>query len=730
VGSKGKPGTARALSAVALVLVALFLSGADWPTYLSDGSRSAAGSDTTLSTGNASQLTKLWAFPTGAAVAPSPTVVGGVVYVGSWDGNEYALDAASGSMIWKTFIGTTNIAGCSPPNLGVTSAATVLNGVVYVGGGDSNWYALDATNGNVLWSVPTGDNSASGGHYNWSSPLIYTASDAVTYGYIGVSSNCDSPLVQGQLIQVNLATHQVVHTFAVVPSGSVGGGIWTSPAVDPATNRIFMTTGTIVMSDSAANQKYSEAIVEVDATNVCSLGCGTAIDSWQLPANQRTTDSDWGTTPTLFSDSGARNLVGAINKNGFVYAWDRSNLSAGPVWTAQIAIGGQCPTCGDGSVSSMAFAAGTLFAAGGHTTISGVNYNGSVRAIDPATGNFKWQHGASGVVIPALAYDNGLVIDGAGSTLEVLDATNGSRIYSFKAGSVFYGAPSVASGQIFAGSFDKNVYAFGIGTNGLPPPPGYTLDGWGGIHAFGGAPAPSGGMFWRGWDIARGITVRSDGSSGWVLDGWGGVHPYGGAPWITNGPFWNGWDIARSIALNPCDPDNGGYVLDGWGGVHAFGTAPAVSSNDYWRGWDIARGIALNSCSGNTVSGYILDGWGGVHPFWQTGSSPTSTPTVSQYWFGWDIARGLVVTAAGSGYVLDGWGGIHPFGSAGWMTATSYSAGQDIARGIGFVSSVSGGYVLDAFGHLHPWWINSHGAIGSPSNQTIWTWKIARGVGV
>jgi outer membrane protein assembly factor BamB len=727
VGFKGRPGTGRALKAVALAAVALFLSGADWPTYLSDPTRSAAGSDTTLSTANAAQLTKLWAFPTGGAVAPSPTVVGGVVYVGSWDGNEYALDAASGSMIWKTFLGTTSIAGCSPPNLGVTSAATVVNGVVYVGGGDRFWYALDAASGAVLWKVDTGDNSASGGHYNWSSPLIYTATDQVTYAYIGVSSNCDSPLVQGLLMQVNLATHQVVHTFALVPSGSVGGGIWTSPAVDPTANRIFMTTGTIVTSDSAANQKYSEAIVEVDATNVCSLGCGTAIDSWQLPANQRTTDSDWGTTPTIFSD-GTRNLVGAINKNGFVYALDRSNLSAGPVWTAQVAIAGQCPTCGDGSVSSMAFAAGTLFAAGGHTTVGGVNYNGSVRAIDPATGNFRWEHGASGVVIPALAYDNGLVIDGAGSTLEVLNAGNGSRLYSFRAGSVFYGAPSVASGQIFAGSFDKNVYAFGISTNGPPPPPGYTLDGWGGIHAFGGASPINDGPYWGGWDIARGIALRPDGGSGWVLDGWGGIHSFGAAPGMTNGPSWPGWDIARGIAVNPCDAANGGYVLDGWGGVHPFGNAPQLTANFWWPHWDIARGIALNPCSGNTVSGYVLDGWGGVHPFWQQGTPAISTPRPVPTWNGWDIARGLVVTSAGSGYVLDGWGSIHPFGSAGAATVTNPFPGQDIARGIDFVSSVSGGYVQDAFGHLHPWWINSHAAIGNPSNQALWTFKIGRGL--
>src|SRR6185437_2914135 len=101
--------------------------------------------------------------------------------------------------------------------IGVTSSATVQNGVVYVGGGDANWYALDATTGAVLWKVFTGDNSATGGHYNWASPLIYNG-----FGYIGIASNCDLPLVQGQILQVNLSTHAIVNTFNVVNANQVG----------------------------------------------------------------------------------------------------------------------------------------------------------------------------------------------------------------------------------------------------------------------------------------------------------------------------------------------------------------------------------------------------------------------------------------------------------------------------------------------------------------------------
>src|SRR5262249_57875029 len=87
------------LMLVSGLVVALLLTTADdWPTYLHDGTRTASsGDETILSPSNAGQLTLLWSYTTGGIIASSPTVVGGVVYVGSWDGYEYALDATNGT---------------------------------------------------------------------------------------------------------------------------------------------------------------------------------------------------------------------------------------------------------------------------------------------------------------------------------------------------------------------------------------------------------------------------------------------------------------------------------------------------------------------------------------------------------------------------------------------------------------------------------------------------------
>jgi polyvinyl alcohol dehydrogenase (cytochrome) len=224
--------------------IAALASANDWPTYLHDPFRTASNpAETGLSASNAGKLVQEWNYATGGIVAASPSVADGKVFVGSWDGHEYAFNETSGARVWESpFLGITGstqqprCVGIYPAPLGITSSATVANGFVYVGGGNGNWYALHETSGTVAWSVFVG--SPSKGYYNWASPLIYNGS-----AYIGIASDCDRPLVRSGLLQVSLATHRVTHAFYDAGPTQVGGAIWSSPAVDPATNTIFVTTG-------------------------------------------------------------------------------------------------------------------------------------------------------------------------------------------------------------------------------------------------------------------------------------------------------------------------------------------------------------------------------------------------------------------------------------------------------------------------------------------------------
>ena len=101
--------------------------------------------------------------------------------------------------------------------------------------------------------------------------------------------------LQGQLLKVSLTTHQVVGITPMVPTGQVGGGIWTSPTYDATTNKIFVSTGTL----NLYSQTLSQAVVAINATTMA------VVDHWQLPFEAAVSDSDWGTTPTLTTDAAA-----------------------------------------------------------------------------------------------------------------------------------------------------------------------------------------------------------------------------------------------------------------------------------------------------------------------------------------------------------------------------------------------------------------------------------------
>src|SRR5207244_5624584 len=135
------------------------------------------------------------------------------------------------------------------------------------------------------------------------------------------------------------------------------------------------------------------------------------------------------------------------------------------------------------------------------------------------------------------------------------------------------------------------------------------------IHPDGNSPALTGGTYWPGWDIARGMAVYGDGSGGYQMDGYGGVHNLGGAPASGDYARW-GFDIARAIAVDPTATSGtpkGGWTLDGYGGVHPFGGEPGVGPTAYWPGFDIARGLGVLTTT-PTVQGYTLDAHGGTLP--------------------------------------------------------------------------------------------------------------------
>jgi eukaryotic-like serine/threonine-protein kinase len=90
-----------------------------------------------------------WRHATSEVVHAAPVAGGGLIYVGGFDGVLRALRPETGEVAWQ--FATEGNAGF--PRGDIQRAAALVDGVLYFGSRDYRLYALDATNGSVLWSL-------------------------------------------------------------------------------------------------------------------------------------------------------------------------------------------------------------------------------------------------------------------------------------------------------------------------------------------------------------------------------------------------------------------------------------------------------------------------------------------------------------------------------------------------------------------------------------------------
>jgi len=228
--------------------VAHAASSGDWPTYLHDLTRSSYNAtETAINSNSASSLKPRWidriGGSTGVTISTQPVTTNGLVYWGSWDGYEHATNPSNPtSDVWTTFLDQTPYnPNCSPPQAGVASTAAIasvkingkLTSVLFLGGGNGTFYALNAATGQSIWSRSFG--SPSQGYFLWSSPAVYQGSV-----YMSVASWGDCPLIQGKVVRLNASSGSVQNNWYSVPSGCIGGGVWSSITIDQATSTLYV----------------------------------------------------------------------------------------------------------------------------------------------------------------------------------------------------------------------------------------------------------------------------------------------------------------------------------------------------------------------------------------------------------------------------------------------------------------------------------------------------------
>jgi outer membrane protein assembly factor BamB len=351
-------------------------------------------------------LEPAWVFSTATtgdatSLQSTPVVAGGCAFVGSTGGVAYGIDAVTGTTVWQTKLEAPN------PGLGgaiVGAPAVSGKAVIFLVSELDAPYAiaLDRSNGNVLWrSAPV-----------VTDPGTYTNASAVVAGgvlFMGFSAPEGDSTAQGGFALLDAATGRILRVTPTIPPadqarGYAGGGLWSTPAYDPAsgyayigagnpfsrqrehpnTNAILKidvkrgraTFGQIVAAYKGNVDQYSEALQAASQTPVCAASDQPdVVYPLDDPACGQL-DLDFGAAPNLFTDSQGHLLIGDLQKSGVYHVAHADTMR--PAWTALA--GASCAACN---------AASTAF--DGHSIIGVFTPGGTMEALARDDGAIAWR---------------------------------------------------------------------------------------------------------------------------------------------------------------------------------------------------------------------------------------------------------------------------------------------------------------------------------------------------
>ena len=431
----------------------------DWTTFLqNDGGWNYNDPERIISPTSAKQLALVQSFTIGEAkpitdaIVSTPLLVGNTLYFGSWNGYYYAVNADTHQVLWQHFTAViTPPAGCQPPFAGISSKATYVNGVLYLGGPDGFVYALDAATGNAVWrtKIATPPNE-----FLWGSPAVGNG-----HVYMPVGSYGDCPLIPGRLVMLDqkTGTNLMTHYTDQPTSGNIT--IWNKPVLDAPDNEIFYATG------SYSSGAESGAVVELDWNTLAVKNI------WPIPLSDRGFDNAFGASCNLLPSVGAPGQRGLIchTKATRVYGLMMKPTGLTLAWTVTLGkTDGASPEFGNADVGECGFDTKLLYCGGTQTIVDGVQHAGGIYAIDPISGAVKWRtlvdDGypltaitiANGVLAIALAnvYNHGVFL--------ALAATDGSVLYRFPLTVTNYSAPIIVNGRIYVPTADGHIFVFGV----------------------------------------------------------------------------------------------------------------------------------------------------------------------------------------------------------------------------------------------------------------------------
>ncbi|HLJ15834.1 MAG TPA: PQQ-dependent dehydrogenase, methanol/ethanol family [Bryobacteraceae bacterium] len=484
-----------------------------WLTFSGDYNGQRHSPLKQLTPQNVAGLVPQWIFQTdlpglaGRGIENTPLVVDGTLYVtGNYD-EAWALDGKTGRPIWsyrrRLPANIMATVCCGPVNRGFG----ILGDRLYMGTLDAHLVALDRKTGAVIWDVAVGDFKKA--NAITAAPLVIK--DKVIIGVAGGDFSS-----RGYIDAYNAQTGERIWHFNTIPMpgqpGSDswpnskvaergGGAVWVTGSYDPALNLVYYGTGN-------PNPDYYGDDREGDNLYTCSLVALDA-DTGELRWHFQFTPHDvhdWDSAHVpvqadLKIGGQAHKVIMVANRNGFFYTLDRETgkllvaktFIDGSNWAKEIGKDGRpivldnigtaekclpdnhggtnfqpptfdpelglffvtahetCATWkGEKPVEPIEM--GVRVPSGGRELVNGHDQFSALRAIDPTTGERRWEHRyqaypstvsldlTGGVMSTA----TGLVFTGDNEGFfHAFEGATGKELWKFQTGAPVWGSAAV-----------------------------------------------------------------------------------------------------------------------------------------------------------------------------------------------------------------------------------------------------------------------------------------------
>lgn len=324
------------------------VAGYEWHYVGGDEAGTWFSSLTDINDTNAAQLGFAWAYDMGTerGQEATPLVIDGVMYTSGVWGIVYALNAATGEVLWTFHPGidpaSARNACCDTVNRGVA----VRDGVVFVASEDGRLHALDAKTGAEKWSADTIIDRA---RFTYASTgAVLLTSDSVVIGNSGADLGDGS--TRGYISAWDIRTGAFKWRFFTVPPApgqpfehpelemaakswapdhdgryQNGGTVWDGLSYDAETDQIVF--GTANASPYSRVKNASERHDDLFNASIVAVNAKTGRMNWYY---QETPGDAWdydAVQKFIFANlpvgGGApRRVVMQASKNGFFYTLD------------------------------------------------------------------------------------------------------------------------------------------------------------------------------------------------------------------------------------------------------------------------------------------------------------------------------------------------------------------------------------------------------------------------